>query len=245
MITRCDHDGRRCPICNDLIVCDGDCSRCAKISLVIKCGECVDSLSQYVTDTLKSFVFSDAEAEEITKQVIADIELRLPGFLKSSALTTLLPTIRERAQRFFVAKGVPLSDAEELAATLVEKVLAAIAKQPPRGNAGAFVATIRSHQLLDYWRKKRVERKYFGNRADETSLSLLHVMDEPSRPLFLEEFPDSQREIVERLLDGDKWKDIKAHYEPKVEELKKTLLSMEWDGLCAPLRKKRRGCLSD
>jgi DNA-directed RNA polymerase specialized sigma24 family protein len=233
MITASGNEERRCSNCNGLISSDGECPRCTVNANRAE-------LKQPIVDTLKCFILSDPEVKALMAQISSDIESRLPQFLKRTTLHALLPLIEKRAQGFFVAKGVPYADAEELAATLVLKVLQATAEEWPRGNVGAFVATMRLHLLYDHFRKQTVEKKWFGNRTPAMALDDVHDDDEASRRLLLEAFPAAQQDIVARVLDGDQWKDIEADYAARANELRNTILSMEWDGQSVPLRKKRR-----
>ncbi len=236
----CENQGRRCPVCNDPIRDDVDCARCLGKPGVVDRSKRTDPHAHSIAETMKCFLLSQDEAEDLKDRIISDIELLLPGFLKRTTLNTLLPTIQQRAQVYFVANEVPDCDADELAATLVVKILKATSKKWPHTNVGSWITKIRENLLRDYWRKKRAEERWFGYRADAAAIDEVHETDDPSRRLFVEEFHASEREMVERLLDGDKWQEIKARYGPKAEELRKTLMSMEWDGQSVPLLKKRR-----
>jgi DNA-directed RNA polymerase specialized sigma24 family protein len=241
MIMPCDDRDGRCPVCNEAINGDGICPRCKKNSGGVDCSKQADPADwRPIVETMRCFLLSDEEAEAMMARIISDIELHWPRFLKRKVLEALLPLIQKRAQGFFLANRVPYCDAEDLSAKLVAKIWKASSEEWPRGNIGSWIATIRTRLLYDYWRAKRVEERWFGKQEHTAALANVEETDDESRWLLLEEFPAEQQELVERLLDGDKWQEIKARYGPKVEELRKRLMSMEWDGQSVPLRKRRR-----
>jgi DNA-directed RNA polymerase specialized sigma24 family protein len=234
-----DNHGGHCPMCNQPVDDGAVCPRCGNLGEddATKHG---DPHSKAVVDTMRCFILSDADAEPIIARIISDIERHLPGFLKRTALEALLPLVQQRAQGFYRANGVGCDDASELASELIAKICKAISKEWPRGNIGCWITTIRARLLLDYWDKKRVQEKWFGKRKDMAVLADVSGSDDRSLELFLSDFDARERELVEALLAGDKWKEIEARYSEQAAALRATLLSLEWDGQSAPLRKKRR-----
>jgi DNA-directed RNA polymerase specialized sigma24 family protein len=238
-----DDQGRRCPTCNVLIPPNGECARCLGKPGAVDRSKQTDPHMQSVVETLKCFLRpdSDEEVEALKAQIIEYVESLMPEFLKRVTLEALLPLIQQRAQAFFLAND-PYCDAEDFAATLVLKILKDIDEEYPHGNVGAWVARIRTNQLLDHWKKKGIERRWFGNREDPGALANVPEADsdDPSHQLFLKELSAVRHGIVEELRNGKTWQEIAARYEATPDDLRKTLLSMEWDGQSVPLRKKRR-----
>jgi DNA-directed RNA polymerase specialized sigma24 family protein len=188
------------------------------------------------------FRFSSEEAAEFSPQVISEIERRLPEWLKSMTLMGILPLIQRRGRKFYLLMGVPFSDADELASKLVENVLHGLSKAFPRGNVGAWIATIQRHVLMDYWRMKGRERRHLGIRQDADSLADVRdvSVDEAALQRLIEDLPAASREIVERRLEGAEWTEIAVHHQKTVNDLKKSVQSMIWPEGSLPLRKKRR-----
>jgi DNA-directed RNA polymerase specialized sigma24 family protein len=230
---------RRCSNCKGLVSSEGDCPRCTgnpDQADLKRIGWYV----QPIVEIMKCFLLPSEEAEAVTARLASDVQRHLPHYLRRATLSALLPLVQQRAQGYFLANDVPCCDAEDLAASLISKVLMAIGEKWPRGNVGSWISTIRNHLLYDYWRAKRIQERRFGKRSDAAALDNVESCHDAPLRNFVEEFPDSQQEIIERLLGGDTWREIEARYAEKAQELRKALLSMEWDGRAAPLRKKRR-----
>jgi hypothetical protein len=243
MVTPIGGQGRRCSNCGTLIQDTADCTGCSGADRQAEPGAVRAPHAQPVVETLECFLLSEEEAEVMKGRIVSGIERGLASFLKKATLNELLPLIVERGLAYFVGKGVPYCDAEELAATLGLKVVAGVSEEFPHGNVGSWIATIRFHMINDYWRKKYVEERCLGSRKCASALDEVDdgFSDDTDLRLFIAGLPEPQREIVERLLGGDKWKDIVKEYEARiVNEVRKTVQSMDWDGQSVPLRKTRR-----
>ncbi len=228
-----------CPICGELIVGNTECARCADNEGL---RQTPGPHARWINETLACFQFSDEEMAEFGPQVISEIERQLPGSLKAWVLRAILPLLQQRAERFFRFKGVPSEDAYDLSGTFVEKHLQELSKGGPRGNAGTWSVKIRWTTLADYWRRKGRERRWFGEQQEPAELAKVHdpSLDDDALKVFIEELPVQQRDVLDRLREGQKWADIAAYYQRKVADLKEDLQSLKWPEGSVPLRKNRR-----
>lgn len=197
---------------------------------------------QSVIETLQCFVLSEEEIAEVKQQFDCEMDRHLPAFLKSMTVGALLPLIQSRVRKFYLMNGVPISDAEDRAATVALKVLEGLSKNGSWGNVGAWIARIRFTVLMDYWRAIGRERSRLGNRESTDVLADVPdaSSDEASLRLLIEQVPDDLREVVEQLLEGRDWQEIAEHHQKTVAEVKKSLQSLQWPEGTAPLRKKRQ-----
>jgi hypothetical protein len=89
----------------------------------------------------------------LVPSLLIEIRRRLPEFFVAAALIAALPLLAARFRRRYAQNAnVTAQDAEDLSHNAVLKILAALNGSRPRGNVGAWVATIREHVLLDHWR---------------------------------------------------------------------------------------------
>jgi hypothetical protein len=84
-----------------------------------------------------------------------EVERRLPQILTVLFVISQLPRIGERAQRHFRRKcGESHHDAQELSQGVVFKVLRTLTGAWPRGNLGAWLATVRDNIYRDHLRAR-------------------------------------------------------------------------------------------
>lgn len=88
---------------------------------------------------------------------VREIEDRLPGVLAALIVVAHLPAIRERCARHYRGRGASPQDADDLSQTAVLKVVAALFGSWPRGNVGAWVATVRDNVGRDAARRRSRE----------------------------------------------------------------------------------------
>jgi hypothetical protein len=236
LITNPDGHGRRCAVCEDPIGDNGRCARCAE--RVADPGKWTDAYFLVIADTLKSLRLSDEELALVEPQIIPEIERRLAQLVKAAIIAAALPQLQQRAQRYYVAKGVPYSEAEEQASAFSLKVLKTLFGEELRGNAGAWAATVKNSVFADYGRAKEREERRFGKRKRPEALVNIASLDEESLSLYLEDLPSG--EIVRRLIENEKWVELAAHCQQKIDEESNPAQSIEWPEGSLPLRKRRR-----
>jgi hypothetical protein len=236
-----DDKAYRCPNCDEPIAASGEGAEHREASE--SQNRQASAYARMINDTLGGFRFTEAEAAEFSPQVIGEIERRLPAFLKSATVAGLLPLILQRGRMYFLSQGVPLSDVEELEGKLAVKILDQLAKGNLPGNASAWSKTIQGTIFMDYLRAKYREKNRLGPRQDADFLADVldarHDDDARLREL-IEAFPADSRDIVERLVEGDDWATIAAHYEKTVDELKEAVRSLDWPEGSLLLRRRRR-----
>jgi DNA-directed RNA polymerase specialized sigma24 family protein len=193
---------------------------------------------------LACFQFSDEEVAEFSPQVISEIERQLLGSFKTWTLRALLPLLQQRAERFYRFKGLSPEDAKDLSGGFVEKVLDQLSKNFPHGNVGTWIVMIRWSIFVDYLRRKSREREHFGAQQEPEWFAKVPdpLDDEGALELraFMEELPVEQRDVLDRLREGQKWSEIAEYYQTKTAELRKDLQSLKWPEGSVPLRKNRR-----
>jgi DNA-directed RNA polymerase specialized sigma24 family protein len=206
--------------------------------------------ARQINERLGGFRFTEAEAADFRPQVTGEIERRPPEFLEAATVADLLQPILRRSRAFFLSKGVPFWDVEELESKLAVKVLEHLSKGNVPANASAWSKKVQATLFADYLRARYRAKKWFGDRQDADVLADVHdpsneetrLNEEKAESLrvFIEGLPPQERDIVERLQAGDKWADIAKHYEMKVADIKKAVRSLEWPEGSLPLRKRRR-----
>jgi hypothetical protein len=199
--------------------------------------------ARQINERLGGFRLTEAEAEEFRPQVI-EIERRPLEFLGAATVADLLQLILRRSRAFFLSKGAPFSDVEDLESMLAVKVLDQFSKGNVPANASAWSKKLQVTIFADYLRAKYRAKNRLGERQDAASLAEVQdpSYDEKAKSLwtFIEGLPSEERDIVERLQAGEKWADIAAHYQKTVEELKEAVYSLKWPEGRLPLRKSRR-----
>jgi DNA-directed RNA polymerase specialized sigma24 family protein len=206
-------------------------------------GRDASAYARVINETLGGFRFTEAEAAEFSPQVIGEIERRLPAFLKAATVAGLLPLILRRGRAYFLSKGVPFSDVEELEGKLMFKILDQLSKCNLRGNASAWSKKIQGTIFMDYLRAKYREKRRLGQRQEADTLADVHdaAHDDDARLReLIEEIPADSRDIVERRIGGQEWAVIAAHYQKTVDELKESVRSLEWPEGSGLLRRRRR-----
>jgi DNA-directed RNA polymerase specialized sigma24 family protein len=200
--------------------------------------------ARLINEMLGGFRFTETEAAEFCPHVVGEIERRPREFLSAATVADLLQLILRRSRAFFLSKGAPFSDVEELESKLAVKVLDQFSKGNIPANASAWGKKLQATLFADYLRARYRERNRLGERQDAASLAEVHdpSNDEKAKSLwtFIEGLPSQERNIVERLQSGEKWADIAAHYQKTVEELKEAVYSLKWPEGRLPLRKRRR-----
>jgi DNA-directed RNA polymerase specialized sigma24 family protein len=241
MIQPCDDPKHRCPKCDGPIPASGDGAERLKNSA--SWSEDGSVYARLINETLGGFRFTEAEAAEFSPQVIGEIERRLPAFLKSATVAGLLPLILQRGRMYFLSQGVPLSDVEELEGKLAVKILDQLAKGNLPGNASAWSKTIQRTLFMDYLRTKYRQKNRLGQRQDADLLADVHDAghdDDARMRELIEDLSADSRDIVERLVEGEDWATIAAHYEKTVDELKEAVRSLDWPEGSLRLRRRRR-----
>jgi DNA-directed RNA polymerase specialized sigma24 family protein len=160
-----------------------------------------------------------------------------------ATVAALLQHILQRGRAFFLWKGVPFSDAEELESKLAVKILDQLSKGNLPGNAIAWSKKIQGTIFMDYLRAKYREKNRLGQRQDADVLANVHdaAHDHDARLReLIEEIPADSRDVVERLIDGQEWAAIAAHHQKTVDELKEAVRSIEWPEGSGLLRRRRR-----
>jgi len=189
---------------------------------------------------LQHFVLTQTEMEQIIGQMVHEFAQRIPDIMRCMALSALLPIIQRRARAYYLGKGVPGPDVDDLSSTLVEKILKSLFGGWPSGNLGAWVAEIRKNVCQDYWRRVQREAR-LGKRQAAAALSI-HA-DPGARREALErcirELPDETRMIVERRRAGEEWAVIAMSLGISLAEVQ-DMVQRELPGGSSPRRKRRR-----
>ena len=117
-------------------------------SVLPACGEAIEKVFQEIGLTPE-------ERRAALAAFVREAECRAPQIVTILLLIALLPTVGERALRHFLHKRQESRhDAEELSQGVVLKILGALTGAWPRGNVGAWVATIRDNHYRDHLRRR-------------------------------------------------------------------------------------------
>jgi hypothetical protein len=115
-------------------------------SLLPACREAIEKV-------FKAMGLSPQEQRAALAAFVREAEHRAPQIVTVLLLIALLPTVGERALRHFLhQRQESRHDAEELSQGVVLKILGALTGAWPRGNVGAWVATIRDNHYRDHLR---------------------------------------------------------------------------------------------
>jgi DNA-directed RNA polymerase specialized sigma24 family protein len=245
MFTPSDDQAHRCKRCDSPIAASGGDKELRGSSAAH--GQQASAYARQINEALGGFRFTEAEAAEFSP-VNGEIERRPLEFLEAATVADLLQLILRRSRAFFLSKGVPFSDVEELESKLAVKVLVQFSKGNVPANASAWSKKVQATLFADYLRARYRERNRLGERQDAASLADVEdpiedpIDDEKAKSLwaFIEGLPPQERDIVERRQAGEKWADIAAYYQKTVKELKEAVQSLEWPEGSLPLRRRRR-----
>src|ERR1700728_5105691 len=126
-----------------------------------------------------------------------------PRSAYSRLINETLPHILQQGRAFFLWKGVPFSDAEELESKLAVKMLDQLSRGNVPGTASAWSKKLQATIFADYLRARYRERTRLGERQDAASLADVEepIDDEKAESVrvFIEGLPPQERDIVERL----------------------------------------------
>lgn len=240
MFTPSDDQKHRRPRCDSPIAANGSGAELRDNSAAQ--AQEAGAYARQINERLGGFRLTEAEAEEFSPQVIG--ERRPVEFLGAATVADLLQLILRRSRAFFLSKGAPFSDVEDLESMLAVKFLDQFSKGNVSANASAWSKKLQVTIFADYLRAKYRAKNRLGERQDAASLAEVQdpSYDEKAKSLwtFIEGLPSEERDIVERLQAGEKWADIAAHYQKTVEELKEAVYSLKWPEGRLPLRKRRR-----
>jgi DNA-directed RNA polymerase specialized sigma24 family protein len=128
-----------------------------------------------------------------------------PVIIKTVTLLASLSAIRVKAATHFKKWQGIRHSAEDLAGTVIEKIVERLFGGP-RGNPGAWIWAIICRVGSDHWRSVAREEKHFGKRL--VSAHLQSYSDATcdigvAAERFLGNLPTMEGEIVESLLKGD------------------------------------------
>jgi DNA-directed RNA polymerase specialized sigma24 family protein len=155
----------------------------------------------------------DDELDDVASSAANEFERRRPDFIKIAAIIALLPVIKRRSTGRFIAKWKLQKDvAEELASVVTEKIFEALFGRWPRGNVGAWSATISEHVGVDYLEKTCREREVFDWRVGviESEAHADSTTGREAMARLLIELPSDARDVYDRLRRGDDWAIIEA-----------------------------------
>jgi len=201
------------------------------------------NLHDIVRETLKSFYLDPDLHESLVAQVTAECARRSADFARCVTISCLLPLLQQNSTKYFCTKEVPRPEAEDLSGELGLKVLQSLFGGWPHGNAGAWFFQIRNNSFADYCKARDKERKRLGVRNDQSRLLTCVDPAEARAELerFIGELPVLEREILERLRNGQGWDQIGHEFGISPAEAKDAIQRIDWPGgLSRPTKRRSR-----
>jgi DNA-directed RNA polymerase specialized sigma24 family protein len=174
-----------------------------------------------IDETFKQLHLSPDEKEQVQRELQTLVEEELPRLVKGLVMLSALGIKREHDSRRFQKKGIPLDQAEDLAQTVVSRIIEGFWTGWPSKNVGAYHSAIGYHVIADHGRQQKLQRRHFcQQRSIEAFPSKCDpILDRELLNQLLSQSGDLERIILRERLRGEEWPDIASKVGRSVSEI--------------------------